>query len=149
MLTRSFLRPGRWIALVLGTLALTTTVSYVRAQLVPATTVTFQPGAQIPVRGLPMNFRPIGAAYSLGGQSFGGFPRPVQTMPAQNVVQQGFGRVAAPGFNFFGGGGQGGGIGGGGGISGGTAGGIGGGGIGGGGIGGGGIGGGGIGGGIG
>ena len=48
MLTRSFLRPGRWIVVVLGVMTLTTTVSFVRAQfLIPqnARTATFQPGS--------------------------------------------------------------------------------------------------------
>src|SRR5436309_7336446 len=110
MLTRSFLRPGRWIALVLAALGLTTTVSYIRAQAIPAATVTFQPGAQIPVRGLPMSYRANGFAYSLNNVAFGGFPRPAQTMPAQNHLQQGFNQVATPAFSFFGGSGVGGGI---------------------------------------
>src|SRR5262249_27575080 len=125
MFTRTSLRPGRWITLVLSGLGVVTAISFSRA----ANTVTFQPGMAIPIRGVPMNQRPVGNSFTLpGGLVFGGFPQPVQVMPSRPNNPGGFGQQPTPQFNTLGGagaaGGGAGGIGGAGGGIGGISGGI-------------------------
>jgi len=85
MTIRSLARPQVWTVAVLAALTLTTAVSFLRAQSVPANSVTFQPGAAIPVRGPRVDQRPVGYGYSLPGSPppfFGGFPKPVQIFPS-------------------------------------------------------------------
>ena len=59
----------------------------------------------------------FGNSFNIGGVFFGGFPKPVQVMPGNPTIQQGFGQQPTPQFSTLGGagaaGGGAGGIGGG------------------------------------